>query len=61
VHIVTNETIDGIELGDPDVGEAVLVSDMTSTLLSRCAPMRCSHTSEACCTTRGQEAARRLT
>ena len=36
VHIVTNETIDGVELGDPDVGDAVLVSDMTSTLLSRC-------------------------
>jgi hypothetical protein len=35
VHIVTNETIDGVEMGDPDVGEHVLVSDMTSTLLSR--------------------------
>lgn len=35
LHIVSNETIEGIELGDIDVGKAVLVTDMTSTLLSR--------------------------
>lgn len=37
LHIVTNETIEGLELPDIDVGDAVLVADMTSTLLSRCA------------------------
>eukprot|EP00892_Ulva_mutabilis_P010776 jgi/Ulvmu1/8070/UM004_0307.1 len=35
LHIVSNETIEGLELPDVDVGDAVLVADMTSTLLSR--------------------------
>jgi phosphoserine aminotransferase len=36
VHIVSNETIEGIELGDLDVNHKIQVADMTSTLLSRC-------------------------
>jgi len=36
VHVCLNETISGIALNeDPDVGDKVLVADMTSTLLSR--------------------------
>jgi phosphoserine aminotransferase len=36
VHIIGNETIGGVEYHDvPDVGDVPLVSDMSSTLLSR--------------------------
>ncbi|MCX7563627.1 3-phosphoserine/phosphohydroxythreonine transaminase [Xanthomonadaceae bacterium XH05] len=36
VHIVSNETIHGVEYFDaPDVGDAVLVADMSSNILSR--------------------------
>jgi phosphoserine aminotransferase len=43
VHIVSNETIQGIELGDLDVGHKVQVADMTSTLLSRCVRLQSRH------------------
>jgi hypothetical protein len=36
VHIVSNETIQGVELGDIDLPGSVIAADMTSTLLSRC-------------------------
>ncbi len=36
VHITTNETIHGVEMGDiPDVGAVPLVADMSSDILSR--------------------------
>ena len=36
VHIISNETIGGVEyFDDPDVGSTPLVADMSSTLLSR--------------------------
>jgi phosphoserine aminotransferase len=36
VHVISNETIGGVELfDDPDVGATPLVADMSSTLLSR--------------------------
>jgi len=36
VHITSNETMHGLEfLEDPDIGDRILVADMTSTLLSR--------------------------